>query len=214
MALTAAALALSTGSIYPTRVAAQGVTVYYRVNAGGPTISDAPNWASDTITAPSPYSNVSTAASKTGPSYIDLYLRVDPQQATIQPLYAVTSAAVLAAPVSVPASWFRNVASGLAVGIISTSRGPAPPFPATWDFIRAVPVQAPTPASVVYRVNAGGPIVSSTPNWTTDTTSAPSPRVNAAATGNKTFTTNAAINVTRSSLPPGHAGQRVPDGTL
>jgi hypothetical protein len=80
-----------------------------------------------------------------GPNYVDLYLRVDPDRATVQPFYSVTSGGVtgpqvmLAEPRPVPASWFTSSTSGLAVGIISTSNGPAPVFPATWDFIRAVP---------------------------------------------------------------------------
>jgi Malectin domain/Abnormal spindle-like microcephaly-assoc'd, ASPM-SPD-2-Hydin/Kelch motif/Glucose / Sorbosone dehydrogenase len=88
---------------------------------------------------------ITTALTLPGPNYVDLYLRVNPQQSTVQPLYAVTSGgvtgpqSVLAPPQPVPASWFTNSATGLAVGIISTSRGPAPPFPATWDFIQAVP---------------------------------------------------------------------------
>ena len=86
-----------------------------------------------------------------GPNYIDLYLRVDPDRATVQPFYSVTSGGVtgpqvmLALPQPVPTSWFTSSTSGLAVGIISTSQGPAPVFPATWDFIRAVPATtAPT----------------------------------------------------------------------
>jgi N-acetylneuraminic acid mutarotase len=80
-----------------------------------------------------------------GPNAIDLYLRVDPDQATVQPFYSVTSGGVtgpqvmLAPPQPVPAGWFTSAVSGLAVGIISTSRGPAPVFPANWDFIMAVP---------------------------------------------------------------------------
>jgi hypothetical protein len=84
-----------------------------------------------------------------GPNYIDLYLRVDPDRATVQPFYSVTSGGVtgpqvmLALPHPVPANWFTNSTFGLAVGIISTSQGPAPVFPATWDFIRAVPATTP-----------------------------------------------------------------------
>ena len=84
-----------------------------------------------------------------GPSYIDLYLRVDPVAATVQPYYSVTSDGVtgpqtaLAAPQPVPSSWFTNAASALAIGIISTSRGPGASFPATWDFIRAFADTAP-----------------------------------------------------------------------
>jgi hypothetical protein len=77
-----------------------------------------------------------------GPDYVDLYLTVDPGDATVQARYAVTTGGVTAATVSlgapqaVPSSWFTSATTGLAVGIISTSRGAAPAFPATWDFVR------------------------------------------------------------------------------
>jgi len=41
-------------------------------------------------------------------------------------------------PRTVPASWFSG-AAGPAVGIISTSTGPAPSFLASWDFIEVQP---------------------------------------------------------------------------
>ena len=86
-----------------------------------------------------------TAVPFPGPNYVDLYLRVDPDAATIQAYYSVTTDGVTGpvtaagASQSVPASWFSDGAKGLAVGIISTSRGSAPVFPATWDFIEVVP---------------------------------------------------------------------------
>ena len=39
---------------------------------------------------------------------------------------------------TVPAAWFSG-AAGPAVGLISTSTGPAPAFPATWDFLEVRP---------------------------------------------------------------------------
>ena len=57
--------------------------------------------------------------------------------------------------------------------------------------------------TVTYRVNAGGPSVSATPGWTVDTKASPSPYVNASETGNTTFSTTSAIDVTHSSLPAG-----------
>jgi N-acetylneuraminic acid mutarotase len=74
-----------------------------------------------------------------GPDAVDLYLRVDPTAATVQPSYAVTTGGVtgartnLGGPVPIPASWVTG-ASGLAVGIIGTSFG-ATAFPASWDLI-------------------------------------------------------------------------------
>jgi large repetitive protein len=77
-----------------------------------------------------------------GTDFVDLYLEVDPAAATVLPRYSVTTGCAttcvtgpvtdLGAPVSIPASWVSGSA-GLAVGLISTSRG-APEFPATWDF--------------------------------------------------------------------------------
>jgi hypothetical protein len=67
---------------------------------------------------------------------------VDPAANTVQPTYRVTSGGVagplknVGAPMSIPAGWFGGT-TGLAVGIISTSTGPGPEFPATWDFIKA-----------------------------------------------------------------------------
>jgi hypothetical protein len=92
--------------------------------------------------------NTFTAVPMSGVNHVDLYLRVDPDAATVQAFYAVTTGGVtgpetaLGSPQSVPAGWFTNPASGLAIGIISTSRGPAPPFPATWDFIQVIPEES------------------------------------------------------------------------
>ena len=48
-------------------------------------------------------------------------------------------------PRQYPQAGSRTSASGMALGIISTSRGPGAPFPGTWDFIQALPAtQAPT----------------------------------------------------------------------
>jgi hypothetical protein len=74
-----------------------------------------------------------------GPQSVDLFLTVNPTAGTVQPSYAVTTGGVtgarvmLGSPVPIPSSWLA--ASALAVGIISTSVGPGPEFPATWDFI-------------------------------------------------------------------------------
>jgi hypothetical protein len=37
--------------------------------------------------------------------------------------------------VGIPQRWYDG-SQGLAVGMISTSTGPGPQFPATWDFMR------------------------------------------------------------------------------
>jgi hypothetical protein len=84
------------------------------------------------------------AVSMPGPNAVDLYLTVDPAANTVQGSYSVTTNGVagprqsLGNPFPVPAGWFGGT-SGLAVGIISTSAGPGPEFPATWSFIEAVP---------------------------------------------------------------------------
>jgi len=77
-----------------------------------------------------------------GPEGVDLFLTIDRTASTVQPGYAVTHLGVtdavtpIGSPVAIPTSWLTNASSGLAVGILATSRGAAPPFPATWDFIQ------------------------------------------------------------------------------
>jgi hypothetical protein len=90
-----------------------------------------------TVTAPGPVWPV--------PSAVDLYLRVDPGAGTVQASYALDGGAPVAvgSTQTVPASWFSGVVAP-AVGIVSTSAGPAPPFPASWDLLEVVPV-APGP---------------------------------------------------------------------
>jgi N-acetylneuraminic acid mutarotase len=91
-----------------------------------------------------------------GPGAVDLYLTVDPDAATVQASYTVTTGGSttprngLGDAVSIPTAWLTG-SRGLAVGIISTSAG-APTFPATWDFIEVKP-DAGTPASTVARDN-------------------------------------------------------------
>ncbi|MEA2418000.1 MAG: large repetitive protein, partial [Thermoleophilaceae bacterium] len=103
-----------------------------------------------------------TTVTQNGPSWpgasvVDLFLRVDPAVGSVQASYSIEGAA----PVSiggtqtVPTSWFSG-ATRPAVGIISTSAGPAPPFPATWDLleVNAAP-SGPPPSSSVEAGSAG-----------------------------------------------------------
>ena len=71
--------------------------------------------------------------------------------------------------------------------------------------IAAILASAPLASAqtVTYRVNAGGPAVSGTPTWGADTKASPSPHVNAAETGNTTFSTTSTIDMTHASLPSG-----------
>jgi N-acetylneuraminic acid mutarotase len=79
-----------------------------------------------------------------GPDHVDLFLTVDPATSTVQPSYSVTTNGVtgaridVGAPEPIPSTWLNDDNLGLAVGIISTSRGAAPEFPATWDLIEVV----------------------------------------------------------------------------
>jgi glucose/arabinose dehydrogenase len=79
-----------------------------------------------------------------GPDAVGLFLTVDPAAETVQPSYAVTTNGVtgqrktLGGPEPIPAGWFGG-STGFAVGIISTSSGPGPVFPATWNFIEVTP---------------------------------------------------------------------------
>ncbi len=56
---------------------------------------------------------------------------------------------------------------------------------------------------VVYRVNGGGTAITGAPQWDADTSGNPSPFVNAAQTGNKTFSTTNPIDLTHPSVPAG-----------
>jgi len=76
-----------------------------------------------------------------GPDFVDLFLTVRPSRDKVKAAYQVTTGAgvtkdkVKLGTFNVPAGWTGG-SKALAVGIISTSRGPGDPFPATWDFIR------------------------------------------------------------------------------
>ena len=96
------------------------------------------------------------AGSSTQAKAIDLSLVVDPVAHTVQAHYAVVASGAIGprievgAPIAIPAAWLNNPAQGLAVGIISTARGAATSFTASWDFITAklapaAPVTTPTP---------------------------------------------------------------------
>jgi hypothetical protein len=113
-----------------------------------------------------------------GPDYVDLFLTIDPVANTVQPAYQVTTGGTtgpltaLGGPEPIPSTWLDGV---LAVGLISTSFGDGDPFPAQWDFLSVTQDPAPT-GTVLYRVNAGGPLVAGTngPNWEADTLADPS----------------------------------------
>ena len=81
---------------------------------------------------------------------------------------------------------------------------------ATCAFVLAVALTsslvAPSVASaqvVVYRVNGGGTAITGAPQWDADTSGSPSPFVNAAETGNNTFSTTNTIDLTHPSVPAG-----------
>ncbi len=78
-----------------------------------------------------------------GPEYVDLYMTVDPDAGTVQPSYVVSTngqrgpRTAVGGPEPIPAKWLDG-SEALAMGIISTSFGGAPPFAASWDFIEVV----------------------------------------------------------------------------
>jgi glucose/arabinose dehydrogenase len=87
--------------------------------------------------AGNPTKTTESAPGVVGAGSVDLFLHFDPAAATVRPSYQVMTAAgkqprVWLSPQPVPSSWFS---SPLAVGVIATSAGPAPAFPATWDLI-------------------------------------------------------------------------------
>ena len=76
-----------------------------------------------------------------GPEYVDLFLTIDASAGTVRGAYQVTDGATgslthLGNAVSIPARWFDG-SQALAIGLLATSVGPGPEFPATWDFLRA-----------------------------------------------------------------------------
>lgn len=102
-----------------------------------------------------------------GPDAIDLYLTIDRAAGTVQPSFTVTTAGTtgprttVGGPEPIPASWLSGT-SALAAGLISTSNGPGPPFPATWDFFEVLPDTAPSkslvanPNSLTFESPQGG----------------------------------------------------------
>jgi Malectin domain/Transmembrane protein 131-like N-terminal len=119
------------------------LTVAANNGAGGFTVVKEQSGIPTTITAPGP--------TWPGPSVVDLYLRVDPGAGTVQASTSIDGAAPVAVggPQTVPTSWFSG-ATAPAVGIISTSVGPAPTFPATWDFLEVQPAGAgPAPTTAI-----------------------------------------------------------------
>jgi hypothetical protein len=74
-----------------------------------------------------------------GPDYVDLRLLVKPADGTIQGFAqafengSLQPEIKMGGPIPIPSAWFTAPTRGLAVGLISTSAGKAPPFPASWD---------------------------------------------------------------------------------
>jgi hypothetical protein len=78
-----------------------------------------------------------------GPDSVDLYLEIDPSNATAQASYEVTTAGTtsprlnLGLPQNLNALWFSSPL-GPAVGVISTGRGGSGEVSATWDFFEVL----------------------------------------------------------------------------
>ena len=87
-----------------------------------------------------------TSSTATGPVWpgsgptVDLLLHVNPAAGTVQAAYSLNGAAqvLVGSPQTFPSGWLTGTAAP-AVGIISTSTGPAAPYPATWDFLEVTP---------------------------------------------------------------------------
>lgn len=88
-------------------------------------------------------SRFNRALAMPGPDSVDLFLTINPNRGTIKGSFIATQGGVaskrtkLSTPIPIPASWYDG-SKPLAVGIISTSRGPGPKFPATWDSFEVV----------------------------------------------------------------------------
>jgi hypothetical protein len=108
------------------------VVVAANGGAGGFAVVDEEGGVPTVVTVPGPV--------WPGPEVVDLFLRVDPAAAAAQASVAVDGGPPVAVGGvrTVPPAWFTG-AGGPAVGIISTSAGPAPPFPATRDFLEVQP---------------------------------------------------------------------------
>jgi hypothetical protein len=88
-----------------------------------------------------PVKTTANAPGVLGASSVDLFLLLDPAAGTVRSSYAISSGGVAQPRVwlpaePIPADWFF---SPVAVGVIATSAGPAPPFPASWDLIEVLP---------------------------------------------------------------------------
>jgi hypothetical protein len=105
--------------------------------------------------AGAPTKTVENAPGVIAASSVDLFLLFDPVADTVRPSYSVTSGGATQPRVwlsaqPVPSSWTSPV---IAVGVIATSAGPGPAFPATWDLIEVLagtagaPPPSPPPAS-------------------------------------------------------------------
>ena len=82
---------------------------------------------------------------------IDFYLDVDPQNDTVTARYTVDGGAeVVVGTTTLPDGWADQSNRGLAVGVISTSRGPGDVFPGTWTQLEALPEDRFPTASFTY----------------------------------------------------------------
>ncbi len=148
-------------------------------------------------------------ASVVGSSSVDLYLVVDPTvtDPTVEAYYSIDGGALQSVgSTTIPAEWVTaSDGTALAVGVIATSNG-ADPFTASWNLIEVTSgtVGGGGGTAAHYRVNAGGPAISSSdgPDWTADTSGAPSEYVNAVAADTQTYSTGDTITLD-SSVPAG-----------
>jgi hypothetical protein len=88
------------------------------------------------------------AALSSPPDRVHLYLTVDTGGRTVQASYRLETDGVLGEPsrlgdpIPITANWWGKT-QGLAVGIIASSYGKAPPFTAVWDVLEVRPGSAP-----------------------------------------------------------------------
>lgn len=131
-----------------------------------------------------------------GPSAIDLYIAIDVVERTARAAYSLSDGGftgdifALGEPVEIPAAWLTDPVVGLAVGILSTSRGPAPPFAASWDFIEIDDEPLPLVTTTTSTTTT-----STTTTSTTNTTSTTLP------TTTSTTSTTSTLIVTTTTVP-------------
>lgn len=145
-----------------------------------------------------------------GPAAVDLYIGIDRVARTVRAGYSISDGGFtgdivpLGGPLPIPVSWLEDPVFGLAVGIISTSRGPGTKFPASWDLLELSEVTLPPPTTTTTSTTTTTTTLITTTTSTTTTTLVP-PTSTTTLPGGTTTTTEVppSSTTTSTTLPPG-----------